>query len=157
MVERGRENSRDCDAMRHFVTIGATAALLMTGACAGYSYGSQRESLFAEAAAQTRTEPSDAKAWFAKGQAALQSDDLDLAEQAFRKVLAADPTAGAAYANLGVIAMRRRNWDEALQNLHKAEKLAPRMAGVRLNMALVEFRRGDYSRAIAPFQSGVGD
>src|SRR5258707_301132 len=157
MVERGRENSRDCDAMRHFLMIGAIVALLMAGACAGYSYGSQRESLFAEAAAQTRAEANDAKAWFAKGQAALQSGDLDSAEQAFRKGLAADPTAGAAYANLGVIAMRRRNWDEALQNLNKAEKLAPRMAGVRLNMGLVEFRRGNYAEAIAPLQSVLRD
>src|SRR5258708_15985482 len=157
MVERGRENSRDCDAMRNFVTIGAIVALLMAGACAGYWYGSQREFLFEEAAAQTKTEPSDAKAWFAKGQAALQGGDLDSAEQAFRKVLAADPTAGAAYANLGVIAMRRKNWDEALQNLNKAEKLAPRMAGVRLNMGLVEFRRGNYAEAIAPLQSGLRD
>src|SRR5258705_13690736 len=141
----------------YFVTIGAIAALLMAGACAGYSYGSQRESLFAEAAAQTRAEANDAKAWFAKGQAALQSGDLDSAEQAFRKVLAADPTAGAAYANLGVIAMRRRNWDEALQNLNKAEKLAPRMAGVRLNMGLVEFRRGNYAEGIAPFRAVVRD
>src|SRR5258705_6431685 len=157
MVERGRENSRDCDAMGHFLTIGAIAAVLMAGVCAGYSYGSQREFLFAEAGAQTRTDLSDAKAWFAKGQAALQSGDLDSAEQAFRKVLAADPTAGAAYANLGVIAMRRKNWDEALQNLNKAEKLAPRIAGVRLNMALVEFRRGNYAEAIAPLQSVLRD
>jgi len=40
----------------------------------------------------------------------LQSGDLQAAEDAFRKVLAADPKAGAAYANLGVIAMRRKQW-----------------------------------------------
>ena len=157
MVERGRENSRDCDAMRHFLTIGAIVALLMAEACAGYSCGSHRKFLFEEAAAQTKTDLSDAKAWFAKGQAALQSGDLDSAEQAFRKVLAADPTAGAAYANLGVIAMRRKNWHEAFKDLKKAEKLAPRMAGVRLNMGLVEFRRGNYAEAIAPLQSVLRD
>src|SRR5258705_6291825 len=126
MVERGRENSRDCDAMRHFLTIGAIAALLMAGACAGYSYGSQREFLFEEAAAQTKTDLGDAKAWFAKGQAALQSGDLDSAEQAIRNVLAADPTAGAAYANLRVIAMRRRKCEQARLDLDDAEKMAPR-------------------------------
>src|SRR5258708_40024181 len=111
MVERGRENSRDCDAMRHFLMIGAIVALLMAGACAGYSYGSQRESLFADAAAQTKTDLSDAKAWLAKGQAALQGGDLDSAEQAFRKVLAGEPHAGRACASLGLIPLRRRNWD----------------------------------------------
>src|SRR5258708_39727290 len=100
MVERGRENSRDCDAMRHFLTIGAIAALLMAGVCAGYSYASQRGFLFEEAAAQTKTGLSDAKAWFAKGQAALKSGGLDSAEQGVRKGVGAGPTAGAASANL---------------------------------------------------------
>ena len=44
------------------------------------------------------------------------------------------PGAGAAYANLGVIAMRRKDWDHALALLRKAEKLAPKMAGIRLNI-----------------------
>src|SRR5882672_8338741 len=56
----------------------------------------------------------DPQIWFAKGQTALQSGDLDAAEAAFRQVLAADPRAGSAYANLGVIAMRRKDWDHAI-------------------------------------------
>src|SRR5258707_15114250 len=63
----------------------------------------------------------DPKTWFAKGQAALQAGELDAAEAAFRRVLAADPGAGGAYANLGVIAMRRKEWDHATSLLHKAE------------------------------------
>jgi len=65
----------------------------------------------------------DPRIWFAKGQDALQAGDLDSAEADFRKVAAADPTAAAPYANLGVIAMRRKRWDEALLLLQKAEKL----------------------------------
>src|SRR5580704_9552509 len=56
----------------------------------------------------------DPQALFAKGQAALQEGDLDGAEKAFRKVLTIDPRAGAAYSNLGVIAMRRKDWNQAL-------------------------------------------
>src|ERR1700730_15657711 len=41
----------------------------------------------------------DAQAWFAKGQAALQAGDLDSAEADFRRVAAIDPNSGAAYAN----------------------------------------------------------
>src|SRR5260370_4269394 len=67
--------------------------------------------------------PSNPATWFAKGQAALQSGDLDAAEAAFRKVVALDPRSGAAYSNLGVIAMRRKNWDQAIALLRKAEKL----------------------------------
>jgi len=41
---------------------------------------------------------------------------------------------GGAYANLGVTYMRRKQWTPALANLHKAEKLAPKV------QAFVEYR-----------------
>jgi len=53
--------------------------------------------------------------------------------------------------------MRRRDWDEALTELRKAEKLAPGMTGVRLNIGLVEFRRGRYAAAIGPLESVLRD
>jgi tetratricopeptide (TPR) repeat protein len=99
----------------------------------------------------------DAQAWFQKGQAALQSGDLAGAEQAFHKVLTVDPTAGAAYANLGVVAMRRKQWDQALKLLRKAQRLSPKITGIRLNIGLVEFHRGNYPEAIGPFESVVKD
>ncbi len=67
-------------------------------------------SISSPAGANQRMDP---QTWFAKGQTALQSGDLDAAEAAFRRVLVADPRAGSAYANLGVIAMRRKEWDHA--------------------------------------------
>src|SRR5438445_1893056 len=97
--------------------------------------------------------PVDAQALFAKGQKALQAGNLDAAEAAFRQVLSIDPRAGSAYANLGVIAMRRKEWDRAIVLLRKAEKLEPKMTGIRLNIGLVEYRRGNYAAAIAPFSS----
>ena len=99
----------------------------------------------------------DPRTWFAKGQAALQAGDLDSAEVAFRKVLVVDPQAGSAYANLGVIAIRRKNWDHAITLLHKAEKLEPKMAGIRLNIGIVEYRRGNYAAAIAPLSTVLRD
>jgi cytochrome c-type biogenesis protein CcmH/NrfG len=71
--------------------------------------------------------------------------------------MAADRRAGAAYANLGVIAMRRKDWDHALSLLQRAAKLEPKMAGVRLDIGLVNYRRGDYAGAIAPLASVVRD
>ena len=99
----------------------------------------------------------EAKASFARGQAALQGGDLDAAEVAFKRVLALDPQAGAAYSNLGVIAMRRKDWDRAITLLKKAEELEPKMAGIRLNIALVEYRRANYKAAIAPLASVLRD
>src|SRR6266581_1399426 len=114
--------------------------------------GSAHQSNSSPAGAKQRTDP---KEWFAKGQTALQSGDLTTAEAAFRQVLAADPRAGSAYANLGVIAMRRKDWDHAIGLLHRAEKLEPKLAGIRLNIGLVEYRRGNYGAAIAPLASVV--
>lgn len=114
----------------------------------------ERQSTSSPTASNSRIDP---QAWFAKGQAALQSGDLDAAETAFRKVLLADPQAGSAYANLGVIAMRRKDWDHAIALLRKAEKLEPKMAGIRLNIGIVEYRRGNYAAAIGPLASVVRD
>ena len=46
---------------------------------------------------------------FNDGQASLQRGDLDRAEADFRKVLRANPDLAGAWANLGVIAMRRKS------------------------------------------------
>jgi Flp pilus assembly protein TadD len=97
----------------------------------------------------------DPRAAFAKGQAALNTGELDGAEKFFRQVLSVDPQSAAAYANLGVIAMRRKDWEHALTLLKKAEQLDPRMSGVRLNVGIVEFRRANYGGAIAPLRSVV--
>src|SRR6266853_4755556 len=100
----------------------------------------EQQSSPSPAAADQRT---DLETWFAKGQAALQAGELDAAEAAFRQVLVADPRAGSAYANLGVIAMRRKDWEHAIRLLRRAEALEPKMAGIRLNIGLVEYRRGN--------------
>jgi tetratricopeptide (TPR) repeat protein len=103
------------------------------------------------------TSHTDPKTLFAQGQAALQSGDLHEAEISFRAVITADPRAGSAYANLGVIAMRRKEWDPALTLLQKAAALEPKMSGIRLNIGLVQFRRANYAAAIAPLSSVLRD
>jgi tetratricopeptide (TPR) repeat protein len=99
----------------------------------------------------------DTKEWFLKGQRALQAGDLPKAEKAFQMVLLLDPESGAAYANLGVIEMRRKNWDRALEDLTKALTRSPNTSGIRLNIGLVEFRRGNYQGAVPLFESVVRD
>ncbi len=81
---------------------------------------------------------------FGAGEAALRAGNLDQAESSFKKVLAQDPNSAGAYANLGVIAMRRQNWSAALDLLHKAEQLAPNVAGIRLNIGLVHYRQSEF-------------
>src|SRR6202040_4293462 len=94
---------------------------------------------------------------FQEGETALKKNNLELAERSFQGVLALDPQAAGAYANLGVIAMRRKQWPQALERLRKAEHLMPQVPGIRLNIGLVYYRQNDFRSAIAPFESVVRD
>jgi tetratricopeptide (TPR) repeat protein len=110
--------------------------------------------LAAIARAQNTAVP-DPQKLFEAGESALHAGKLDQAEHDFRQVLAINPGVAGAYANLGVIHMRRKQWPQALEMLHKAEKLAPDIAGIRLNIGLAYFRQNDFGRAITPFESVV--
>jgi tetratricopeptide (TPR) repeat protein len=94
---------------------------------------------------------------FQHGQEALQAGQLDDAEHDFRSVLALDSRSGAAYANLGVVYMRRKQWSRALETLHRAEKLMPAEPGIRLNEGLAYYRQNEFLSAIPPFESVVRD
>ena len=94
---------------------------------------------------------------FRAGQEALNHGQLDAAERDFRAVLAADPQSGAAYANLGVVYMRRKQWTKALEMLHHAERLLPQVPGIRLNIGLAYYRQNEFLKAIPAFESVVRD
>jgi tetratricopeptide (TPR) repeat protein len=102
-------------------------------------------------------EPEDPRVLYSKGQTALQHGELEVAEHAFRQVIAIDPSVAGAYSNLGVIAMRRKDWDHALNLLQTAARLAPNVSGVRLNIGLVHYRQGDYAAAIPALSSVLHD
>ncbi len=92
---------------------------------------------------------------FQQGEAALKKNNLDVAERSFRGVLVQDPLAAGAYANLGVIYMRRKQWPQAVEMLQQAEQLAPQVPGIRLNIGLVYYRQNNFRAAVAPFESVV--
>jgi tetratricopeptide (TPR) repeat protein len=94
---------------------------------------------------------------FQAGQDALNQNRLDEAERDFRQVVVANPQVGPAYANLGVVYMRRKQWVKALENLRKAERLMPQVPGVRLNIGLAYYRQNDFLKAIPAFESVVRD
>ncbi|HEV3306715.1 MAG TPA: tetratricopeptide repeat protein [Candidatus Sulfotelmatobacter sp.] len=94
---------------------------------------------------------------FKAGQQALQENRLNDAESDFRRVLAANPGVGGAYANLGVVYMRRKQWAKALETLRQAEHLMPQVAGIRLNIGLAYFHQNEFLKAIPPFESVVRD
>ena len=94
---------------------------------------------------------------FQSGQKALTENRLDEAERDFQQVIALNPGVGGAYANLGVVYMRRKQWSKALESLRQAEKLMPQVAGIRLNIGLAYFRQNEFLKAIPRFESVVHD
>jgi len=100
---------------------------------------------------------SDLARIFQAGQDALNQGHLDEAERDFRQVLAVDPQLGGAYANLGVVYMRRKQWGKALSELRRAEQIMPQVAGIRLNIGLAYYRQNDFLKAIPEFESVVRD
>jgi len=113
------------------------------GASAGASAGTARSA--------------DPARLFQLGQDALAHGQLEEAERDFRRVLQLDPQSGAAYANLGVVWMRRKQWTKALEMLHKAEHLMPGSPGIRLNLGLAYYRQNEFLQAIPQFESVVHD
>ena len=107
--------------------------------------------------AATDARAADPAKLFQHGQDALTRGQLDEAERSFRGVLRVDPQSGAAYANLGVVYMRRKQWTKALESLQKAQELLPQVAGVRLNVGLAYYRQNEFLQAIPAFESVLHD
>jgi tetratricopeptide (TPR) repeat protein len=101
--------------------------------------------------------PADPAKLFQRGQDALTRGHLDDAERDFRGVLQLDPQSGAAYANLGVVYMRRKQWNKALESLEKAAHLMPQLTGIRLNIGLAYYRQNEFLKAIPAFESVLHD
>ncbi len=100
---------------------------------------------------------SSASKTFHDGTEALHAGNLDLAEKCFRQVLAAEPTSAPALSNLGVVAIRRQHWKDAVRLLSKAAKLAPKVSGIRLNIGLAYYRQNRFDLAIPPLESVLKD
>src|SRR5215475_1000707 len=109
----------------------------------------------ASATPSAGVKPRDPAVLFERGERALKENSLGEAESDFRQVLAIDPHAGAAYANLGVVYMRRKQWPRALEALNRAKQLLPGVAGIRLNIGLAYYRQNEFLKAIPPFESVV--
>ena len=130
-----------CGAPRHLETIPDTSSPLLL-----LEYGSVQNPV---------APASNPAAIFREGKEAMQSGQLSLAEEDFRRVIALDPKSSAAYVNLGVAYMREKRWDDALVELHKAESLSPDEPGIRLNIGLAFYRKNDFATAIGPFSAAL--
>lgn len=137
---------------------GVVASLLIYGAAV--QSHAQTTIRFKTALSQASTAAPPASEFrhiYEQGEEALRENRLADAEKAFRQILALNPQDAGAHANLGVIAMRRKQWPLALRELEQSARLAPGVSGVRLNIGLTYYEEGDYKAAATAFQTVVRD
>ena len=143
------------------IRTGVVVCLLMAGVAAAIPPQTSSPGTAAKPRNGAPVAPSGAGAdpaqLFQAGQNALNQGQLDQAEWDFHQVLALNPRAGGAYANLGVVYMRRKQWPKALEMLRKADLLLPREPRIRLNIGLAYYRQNQFLKAIPAFESVVRD
>lgn len=91
----------------------------------------------------------EAVAAFFRGVAAIQVGESGLAEASFQRVVELLPREPAGWADLGLVALQRRELDEAAARLAEARELAPDHSRIQLLSALIEMDRGRVDTATA--------
>lgn len=93
--------------------------------------------------------PRDAPTQIRLGQALMDLNDLDGAEQAFREVLAADSGSAAGHYGLGRVHYARGQLAEAIQHLETALELQPEADSIHYLLGMAYRRTGDLEQARA--------
>lgn len=106
--------------------------------------------LFALSAAGQESDPQRV---FQEAAQAQQRGDLALAASKYQEVIRLDSSVVAAHANLGVVLVALRRYDEAIMQYHIALAEAPGNAELVLNLGLAYFKKGDFAGAAAQFAS----
>ena len=89
---------------------------------------------------------------FYVGLSALQVGDDVRAEEKLKEATALAPDEPASWADLGLLYMRQRRFDEAAQSLEKARQLAPENAGLYVLFGQLESARGNSAEADKHFR-----
>lgn len=96
-----------------------------------------------------------AVATFYRGVAAAQAGEAGLAAAAFQRVTEIAPGEPAGWADLGLIALQRRELDAAAEWLTEARRLAPDNSRIRLLSGLLERERGQAGAATQHLREAV--
>ena len=89
---------------------------------------------------------------FYVGLSALQVGDDVRAEAKLKEATALAPDEPAAWADLGLLYMRQRQFDAAAANLEKARQLAPENAALYVLLGQLESARGNSAEAVKQFR-----
>lgn len=81
------------------------------------------------------------------GNAWLRKGNLELALGEYQKAVAADPTYGKGYNNIGTVLVRQSRFAEAMPHLRKAIDLDPRLPEPHVNLSICYSETGDQASA----------
>jgi tetratricopeptide (TPR) repeat protein len=123
------------------------ALLLIVSNCIGCRREALPESSSPEYTAALRA--------FYVGLSALQVGDDVRAEAKLKETTQLAPDEPAAWANLGLLYLRQREFDRAAENLERARQLAPDNNQIYVLLGLLESNRGRYGEAIAALRRAV--
>ena len=98
--------------------------------------------------------PSTAKT-VGKGNELLKRRDYEKARQYYDAAIVQDPTAWGAYVNRAVVFIHQRKWDLAIQDLNTVTRLKPGHLLAAILRGQVNQYLGNYSRALADYDSIV--
>ncbi len=91
---------------------------------------------------------------FQQGQKALAQHDFAAAKRLFSSAAKANPKDPAVWFYLGVACSELNELESAVQDLEKAQRLAPNRAEVDFNLALLYWRTGDIAKAKQAYRAG---
>ena len=92
---------------------------------------------------------------FDVGIAALDADVPQIAQESLAKAIDLVSGEPAAWADRGLLEIRDGRLDEALRDLHEAERLAPDNAAIQQLLGIAEQRRGQLAAAAEHFQTAI--
>jgi tetratricopeptide (TPR) repeat protein len=97
----------------------------------------------------------DDDSYYRAGYYALEFDDFDAAEKAYRKAIEIDPTHRLAHNELGVTLASLNRFQEAETHFLKAIDLEANFAEAHRNLGTTRGRQGKYQEAIAPLEEAL--
>lgn len=97
--------------------------------------------------------PDGADGYLRKGIAAQQHNDLAAAIEDYRRALAIDPKLTEARANLGAALSAAGQFDDAIAQDTEALSTAPGNLGIRMNLGLAYYKKGDMQHAHTAFEA----
>jgi len=102
-------------------------------------------------------QPGNPRLWNQRGVVLQQAGRREEARDAYRRAVAADPTAHYAWNNLGVVTAGDRQGQEAEEAFRAALRVRPSFAPARLNLGLLQFGRERYQEALEEYRGVLAE